>query len=550
MRLGILSKSVKGVLSSLVMVLLPFTCMGYMQGDIDSDNKIGLQESIYALRVTAGTAIPLSGTTINVPSDIPAIQQAIDAASDGDTINIAAGTYNESLSIVDKRIVLSGAGSGSTIIDGGGAAGVVTIEHTSAANISNMTIQNGINGISTIDRSNLELDGAVVRNCSYRGVQIDKNSNGQVSNSTISNNGRDGLAAIRNSSVYIEGNVTTNNNGGSGLFLFLNGTALLDTATFTSNGNGENGIGVHHTSGLYISASTLSMANNVFRGMELSSNSSAGISNDSGLTVTDSQKDGIGVFNTSVVNSRGAITVQRITAGSGINVSESSNLVLNGNVLVTDTSGSGLSISKSSSTSANAKLEILRTTDDGISVARGSSLVNNDTANIIVKNSTYAAIGVYESVMRASGGTFVLQNSTETGLSIGRNSNVELRNNGAGLKCTISNNPRGVEVYRGGALRAENGVTISANTGDGLQSSSSSILDLRNVVITGNGGRGINADDGTDLQLQNSTISANSGGDIALSFGTRATLNGNTLTAGASLNCDATVLSRGDKVCP
>jgi hypothetical protein len=48
--------------------------MGYVEGDTNSDDKIGLQESIHSLQVTAGLAIPLSGTSINVPDDIPTIQ--------------------------------------------------------------------------------------------------------------------------------------------------------------------------------------------------------------------------------------------------------------------------------------------------------------------------------------------------------------------------------------------------------------------------------------------------------------------------------------------
>ncbi len=89
MQADILRNIIKGALLSLVIILLPLTCMGYVEGDINSDDKIGLQETIYSLQVAAGLTIPLSGTTINVPLDISTIQQAIDAASNGDTINIA-----------------------------------------------------------------------------------------------------------------------------------------------------------------------------------------------------------------------------------------------------------------------------------------------------------------------------------------------------------------------------------------------------------------------------------------------------------------------------
>ena len=51
--------------------------------------------------IVAGLLLAFVGTsatiadTINVPGDYPTIQAAINASSDGDVINIAAGTFNE-----------------------------------------------------------------------------------------------------------------------------------------------------------------------------------------------------------------------------------------------------------------------------------------------------------------------------------------------------------------------------------------------------------------------------------------------------------------------
>ena len=63
----------------------------------------------------------LSAATINVPGDSATIQGAIDTASDGDTVQVAAGTYTENINFNGKNISVIGAGPDLSIIDGGGA---------------------------------------------------------------------------------------------------------------------------------------------------------------------------------------------------------------------------------------------------------------------------------------------------------------------------------------------------------------------------------------------------------------------------------------------
>ena len=45
--------------------------------------------------------------TITVPDDYPTIQEAIQASSEGDTISVSSGTYNENI-VIDKQISLVG----------------------------------------------------------------------------------------------------------------------------------------------------------------------------------------------------------------------------------------------------------------------------------------------------------------------------------------------------------------------------------------------------------------------------------------------------------
>ena len=46
------------------------------------------------------------GETCSVPSAYPTIQAAIDAASEGDTISVAPGTYNEAIVLAENSLSL------------------------------------------------------------------------------------------------------------------------------------------------------------------------------------------------------------------------------------------------------------------------------------------------------------------------------------------------------------------------------------------------------------------------------------------------------------
>ena len=74
------------------------------------------------------------------------IQDGIDAVADGGTVNVSAGIYNENQITINKALTINGAGSSSTIIDGGGAtlttAGLVRIIADGNVTFTGFTVRN------------------------------------------------------------------------------------------------------------------------------------------------------------------------------------------------------------------------------------------------------------------------------------------------------------------------------------------------------------------------------------------------------------------------
>jgi parallel beta-helix repeat protein len=110
--------------------------------------SVGLACGLVLASVLFLPARASAGATIRVPADYPTIQAAVDAASPGDTVSIAAGTFIERVTI-DKNLTVTGAGADSAIIQApaslvggpfGGWRAIVTILNGADVAISRLAV--------------------------------------------------------------------------------------------------------------------------------------------------------------------------------------------------------------------------------------------------------------------------------------------------------------------------------------------------------------------------------------------------------------------------
>jgi len=204
------------------------------------------------------------------------IGHAISLAASGDTIQIAAATYQENLSI-PFNLTLNGAKAATTIVDGTNTANVFTVGAGISLTLSNLTIKNGVgytggggvnnSGTLTVNKSNF------YTNTALSGGAIFNTGTVTISNSNLSGNSpyfsghSASCGAIDNRSTMTITNSTfysnyANNNFTSGGAICNGGTLTITGSTFNDNqSQGNNG---GYGGAIYTYAGTLSVTNSTF----------------------------------------------------------------------------------------------------------------------------------------------------------------------------------------------------------------------------------------------------------------------------------------------
>jgi hypothetical protein len=205
---------------------------------------------------------------MSVPGTYPTVQAAIDAASIGDTVDVALGTYKEDVTL-KSGICLEGAGVDQTLISKTGAPGI-SGDDVSYVIIQGLTVENS--GGNSADGGGISLresNNITLQSCRLTGNVATNGGGMSVSHSSVAIN-----------HCLIDGNTVSNT--GAGIVKDANSSVSLTNVTVAnniwSNSLGNGGVG-----GIRSYGSGLQIANSILWG-----NNSENFSGDgSGITNSD-----------------------------------------------------------------------------------------------------------------------------------------------------------------------------------------------------------------------------------------------------------------------
>ncbi len=190
------------------------------------------------------------------PNNYTKIQDAIDNASDGDTVFVYddSSPYYENV-VVNKSINLIGENRDTTVIDAGGVGDVVFV-YADYVNISEFTVTNSSeleNGIFLNFADYCNISHNIISN-NFKGLMLQHSENNTLTDNIVNSNNADGINLLDSSNNNTISNNTANSNGilehwGGGIRLGAGGnpsrnvTDNIVTGNTASN-NSDDGIGL------------------------------------------------------------------------------------------------------------------------------------------------------------------------------------------------------------------------------------------------------------------------------------------------------------------
>jgi len=172
----------------------------------------------------------------NGPGNYTTIQDAIDAASNGDTIFVYPGTYY-GLIRINKTLTLTGEEKTLTIIDGGGTGDVIKIT-ADGVRVSGFTIKNSGNnyrdgGVEICSNNNIISNNVIKSN--NNGICIYDYRYIVIKNNIIENSNESGIDISMVISSVIENNEISNTTEGTGLRIVHSHNIIIRKNNISNN---------------------------------------------------------------------------------------------------------------------------------------------------------------------------------------------------------------------------------------------------------------------------------------------------------------------------
>jgi len=229
------------MLAIIFSILLVIPATSYKADMVDNSYIKGESNEIETAIINDGNTLYVGGSG---PNNYTKIQDAINNASDGDTVFVFSGTYYENV-VVNKIVNLIGEDKNNTIIEGSGSGDVVYVSADDMI-LNRFTIRNGgDNGIELYDVQNCFIENNIISN-NNDGIHLYSSSICAIIDNTVSKNRYDGIYLDNSSHCQITGNTMIDDG------IFIDGYLFEYCYTHTiDTSNTVNGKPVYYWSDVY-----------------------------------------------------------------------------------------------------------------------------------------------------------------------------------------------------------------------------------------------------------------------------------------------------------